>query len=266
MFETLTQKKQRSFTFKLLAIGSGALHVTIGGAFILMGMWQIEEIARPSRGLAMASSFSIAQSGGSPKAAPEPKMLTKLTPKKEVIKERRQPSKQTIKASEVTETASHSSEAAGDGNGLGTGVGQGKGDGKGLGDGPPGLGLGIIVCTGDDCTPPPLPTTKRAEPPKQVGSTVLSSLKRISGTPQILPPSRTQSAMRSGGNTKIVAVVRLCLNAQGEVNRQSILKSSGYAQYDAKLLSEIRRWRYSPYLANGKPIAICSQVTFVYSQ
>lgn len=44
------------------------------------------------------------------------------------------------------------------------------------------------------------------------------------------------------------------------------LRSTGFPAYDEKILRELRQWQYRPFLVNGKPVAVCTAVTFIYSQ
>ena len=61
-----------------------------------------------------------------------------------------------------------------------------------------------------------------------------------------------------------VAVVKMCLNARGSVDRLAILKTSGYPGYDAKLKAHMQTWQYRPFRVNGKPVRVCTAVTFIY--
>ncbi|MBL4633839.1 MAG: hypothetical protein JKY56_08195, partial [Kofleriaceae bacterium] len=174
--------------FRLLAIGSGIIHVAIGGALIIAGMWQIEEISRPNRGVVMAATLpGMASSGGSPKAA-EPKALVK--PKKKIVREERQP---TDRKPEKTDPSTETNSQTGDSNGSGgNGEGEGPGEGSGSGDNPgPGNGeggLGIIICL-ENCNLPSAPKAVIEDAPKHLPPTVLSELTRVSGEAQVQPPS-----------------------------------------------------------------------------
>jgi len=46
----------------------------------------------------------------------------------------------------------------------------------------------------------------------------------------------------------------------------TVLKSSGFPAYDARLVDEVRRWRYTPFVIDGRPTPVCSVVQFVYNQ
>ena len=60
---------------------------------------------------------------------------------------------------------------------------------------------------------------------------------------------------------------KLCLSADGNVAAVNQIKSTGFGQYDAKILSTIRtQWKYRPYVVNGKAVPVCTAVTFIYSQ
>ena len=42
------------------------------------------------------------------------------------------------------------------------------------------------------------------------------------------------------------------------------LESSGYRAYDRKITGEMRQWIYKPYKQNGRAIAVCTAVAFIY--
>jgi len=43
------------------------------------------------------------------------------------------------------------------------------------------------------------------------------------------------------------------------------LKPTGFADYDAKITRGLNTWRYRPYVKDGKAIAVCTGVTFIYA-
>ena len=47
---------------------------------------------------------------------------------------------------------------------------------------------------------------------------------------------------------------------------RNMLKSTGFGAYDSKIQSEMRSWRYRPYMMNGRAVPVCTAVTFIYSQ
>lgn len=72
--------------------------------------------------------------------------------------------------------------------------------------------------------------------------------------------------MAASGKTKLVTTYKLCVDAAGAVSKVSMLKSSGLPGYDAKISSTMKTWRYSPYLIDGVAKAVCTAVTFIYTQ
>ena len=46
-----------------------------------------------------------------------------------------------------------------------------------------------------------------------------------------------------------------------------MLKSTGFPGYDQTITSTIKgTWRYRPFMVNGRAAAVCTAVTFIYSQ
>ncbi len=89
---------------------------------------------------------------------------------------------------------------------------------------------------------------------------------RIRGTTQISPPAKVRLAIARKGNPETVAVVKMCLTKNGKVANLEKIRSSGYPAYDQLILSQMRRWRYRPFVINAKPAAVCTVVRFVYRQ
>lgn len=81
-----------------------------------------------------------------------------------------------------------------------------------------------------------------------------------------MPDDFVKRAMQSAGETRVIASAKLCIDTAGEVSEVRILKSSGYPSYDETIVSEMNQWAYRPYEIDGKPVAVCTAVTFIYSQ
>ncbi len=257
MFEHALETKQSRKP--LFAIVSLVVHLALGGLLLVLSLWEVHEIQRPSRGVAVANLIGLPPPSGGGEAKATPKRVERK-PEKRIVRNSRQPSDVN---SEKPATDSGSSGAGeGDGEGPGTGIGP---DGPGTGG--PGLGIGLDLCMDPDlCAPPPVPVAKPPQAPKVVPAAVLGRLHRIAGEAQIGPPSSTRNAMSRKAQHELTAILLLCLDKGGAVNKQHLIRSSGYPEYDSKLLSGVRRWRYQPYRANGKPVAICTQLTFRYQQ
>ena len=81
----------------------------------------------------------------------------------------------------------------------------------------------------------------------------------------IAPDEATRKAIRNSNKDRVIASFKLCIDTRGDIASITMLKSSGFPRYDAKLQSEIGAWRYSPYQLNGAAVAVCTAVTFIYA-
>jgi hypothetical protein len=108
--------------------------------------------------------------------------------------------------------------------------------------------------------PPPAPLAPQIVPPA-----ALEKL-RISGVKQIEPDLETKAQISADHRDRVVASLKLCVAVDGIVSAVSLLKSSQYDAYDAKLAADIKNWKYKPFLVNGKAVPVCTAVTFIYSQ
>jgi outer membrane biosynthesis protein TonB len=90
---------------------------------------------------------------------------------------------------------------------------------------------------------------------------------RIAGEKMITPDDVTKTEINRSGKTRIIGSFKLCLTVGGAIQNVTMLKSTGFPAYDNKILSTMKgTWRYRPYNVNGKPVPVCTAVTFVYSQ
>ena len=103
-------------------------------------------------------------------------------------------------------------------------------------------------------------------PARSVASVALDA-NRIAGDKNIVPDDATQTEMRRRGSDKAIGAFKLCLAASGDIGSVSLIKSTGFAEYDWKIQTTIRnKWRYKPFLVNGQASPVCTAVRFVYSQ
>jgi hypothetical protein len=114
-------------------------------------------------------------------------------------------------------------------------------------------------------TPPPvmpvIPKLPRIIPPAALEAS------RIAGDPQIEPDDVTKTEIQRSGQDRIIGTFKICLAATGDVTSVTTLKHTGFAAYDSKIASTIRSsWRYRPFSIDNTPTAVCTAVTFVYSQ
>ena len=101
--------------------------------------------------------------------------------------------------------------------------------------------------------------------PHNVPPTLLEG-QRIAGERNIVPDDVTKVEIQRSGKTKIIGAFKLCVDANGVVTSVDQLKSTGFSAYDAKIKTAMHAWRYRPYRINGKDAAVCTAVTFIYSQ
>jgi len=85
---------------------------------------------------------------------------------------------------------------------------------------------------------------------------------RIAGDKRITPPEEIKAL--SPGSLK--SSYKFCLAETGEVSDVKVLQPSPYRMYDEDVIRKILRWKFQPYLEDGKAIAVCSAITLIYSQ
>ena len=112
---------------------------------------------------------------------------------------------------------------------------------------------------------PPEPPKPPPAPPKQavVQPQILKGL-RTRGETAIHPPRDVYQQMARDRDYKTSGILKVCITATGAISSVSVLKSTGYAAYDAALVDGARGWSYRPYTADGVPVPVCSSVTFQY--
>jgi len=94
----------------------------------------------------------------------------------------------------------------------------------------------------------------------------MAELQRVSGAPEVVPPTNVVSDFESKGMSNITSITKLCLDSTGAIVEQKMLKSSGYPDYDARIEAAIRDWRFKPYELDGEAIAVCTSATFIYKK
>jgi serine/threonine protein kinase len=103
-------------------------------------------------------------------------------------------------------------------------------------------------------------------PPQTVLPTALDA-NRVAGEKDIMPDERTQADIHRSGVEKIVGSYKVCISTEGTIAAVTQLKSTGFPSYDATIQDTIRgKWRYRPYLVNGKATPVCTAVRFIYLQ
>jgi len=104
--------------------------------------------------------------------------------------------------------------------------------------------------------PPPVGPVQQAVTP------IALERLRLTGTKQIEPDATTRGQMIGAGKLSVLASIKLCVNVRGRVASATLHKPSGFPDYDAKLLREVRTWTFKPYLISHNPVEVCTTTTF----
>lgn len=268
MFDALVRPAPRRRLRTLLIGTSLVVHGVVAFGLIVAGMWKIEKVESVRTPVSLAAVVVPGDSGGGGAPRPATPLRAKTPPPKVIPRDTIQPvAKVETEVKPVVEAADV---VALDGTGLGSDVpGNGTG-GDGRGRLPP-IGSG---CTGDDCGTGTGTDTRKVKPPCEgdacaprkrvtVAPNIASGL-RISGNDQIVAPDAVRLTMMHEGKQQVTAAVLLCIDTAGRVDQASVKRSTGYPEYDAKLLREMRSWRYRAYEVDGKATPACTSVVLVY--
>jgi hypothetical protein len=245
---------------KPLLVASVLIHAGAFTALAISAMWRIDKLPLDDRG-GVVASFQMPQDTGGGAAQARPKLVPKKEEKKIVkpdvtVQPEHRKDKQDLDTTDkdVGEQLGNSTQGP-PGNGTG-------GDGKGK------------LEPNGECEAPPCEQTKKEEPivekkkeePKIKKPVLIeeSKAKRISGNSRIEAPNDVKVSMQRAGDEKVLGTTKLCVDTSGNVVSAKTAKSTGYDPYDDKLVSEMSRWRYSPYVVDGEAMPFCTYITLVY--
>jgi len=113
---------------------------------------------------------------------------------------------------------------------------------------------------------PPPPSQSKKRPIVLAKGSKLLEGKRIAGERAIIPDDMTRQAMAEAMVSKVVGTFRICLDETGHPESVMPMRSTTFAEYDAKILAAMRQWVYSPYQIDDVPVPVCTTVTFIYTQ
>jgi hypothetical protein len=122
----------------------------------------------------------------------------------------------------------------------------------------------------EEVLPFPPPPSRRNETPDEPERIELPSLyveaKRIAGETMLAPDDQTKTDIQRSRIRRITGSFRLCLDKTGHPEQILPIRSTGFPAYDRELILGMQRWAYAPFLDDGKPMAVCTGITFIYSQ
>lgn len=249
MFESI--QPQRRPRPRLLLLVSIAAHAGALALLVSTALWQIDKLEVAD------SPLMVAAGPGAPISA---------GPEEAAAPEKPKPPKPHHTTKDLTQKGDKKAEPDDDGGGDSPATGDGAGSG---GDG---LGIGQFACgEGGACssildqpTAPAAPPKRKVEEERVVVSHLIEG-SRIEGNPRIEPPDSVRQAMVRLSQQKVDGAVKMCLDRAGNVRSLRILRSTGHAEYDQRLLAGMRTWRYRPYrLDSGAAVPVCTVVTFIY--
>jgi protein TonB len=111
--------------------------------------------------------------------------------------------------------------------------------------------------------PAPAPAPATPSTPKLVPAVELEKNRTAGERRPPLPAGARRLATRDRVDRFSIGV-RLCLSDSGAPTEVTLLKPSVYDDANAKVLADVRAWRFKPYLVNGKPAAVCTGLLFIY--
>jgi protein TonB len=230
-----------------------AAHFALAFALFAIGVWHIDQLPAGRHVTAALAVMSLpASGGGGPIAARKVDVVRK--PVHQLVQPVPKP-EQVV--AQVATTAPAETPGEGSGDGSGSGIDPG---GTGACAVPP---CGLVDLAHADPPRPPDPPPL-VTPPKFVPPVVIEAL-RIAGETQIHPAANTATEILRDGRSRVTAAFRVCLTAGGDVASVALALSTKYPAYDALLADGLRAWRYRPYLVDGRPTAVCGNVTFIYA-
>jgi len=247
MFESIQRpRRPRPRILFLLSIGAHAAALVL---LVAAGLWRVDKLEVADSPLMVAAGPGAPMSAG-----PEEEAEPERKPDRRKNRVRRD-----LPASQRAESAPDDQGGGGDGE---SGDDTSGGDGNGIGLFPCGEGgsCSSVLDAPAEKAPPP----RKPEPERIVLSHLIEG-SRIEGNPRIAPPESVRQAMARLGQEKLHGTVNMCLDRTGNVRSLRILRSTGHAEYDQRLLAGMRTWRYHPYKLNGgAAVPICTVVTFIY--
>ena len=252
MFDSTLAKPARRGRLGVLV--SVSLHIGLGAALLVSSFWKIDRLEAKTTPVTFSNVAALPMPPGA--AAPPPPPASKS---KAVKRPRPTEITQPVETPKPPEPEATAEPSDGDPDGEEGGETGGKVGGTpgGKGDLPGGDPNGVI---GGD----PNLRTDAAPVKTQIVPAVMLEGARVSGRAQIPLPEPVVAVLRGQGLRGTKAVVKLCLDQGGVPQSTTMLTGTGFDAADTRILSEMKGWRYRPYLVNGRPVGVCTSIVFQY--
>ena len=250
-------RPRRSLARRWVVIVSLIVHAVAIGAYVVVGMLRIERL-KPDRGrISVAVGMELPDTGGGPEPGSKPKDVVKKKDKPKIeVDVPVQPTKDTSKISNEGQPATTTS----------TTTGTGPSTGPTTGDTPTKTGG---ECTGEDCKKPETtkvePVVKKTKTPTPMAPPDFKRLRKTSDADAAIQPSdNDKTAILRSGNTVVRGSVWVCIDETGRVSSTKLTGSTGYSDYDDRLVRGTRTWEYRPAIQDGVAVPTCSNVNFTF--
>lgn len=211
------------------------VHVAALAAGVVHSLWQVEEMALPAVQVTLTAAVP-------PPPPPPPPPARRASPTKTTPRNP-EPKPETLVQPKETPKEPPAEEPAGSEDDAAEGEAGGE-----VG----GVAGGVVGGVVGSPAPPPPPRV--AAGPKMVSPQIGSRQLLINPQSPAYRPKIPRALATSGQS--FVAVVRMCVSAQGAVTGVSVMKGAG-AAIDSQLPSVLGRWRYKPLLIDGRPTPFC---------
>jgi len=93
-----------------------------------------------------------------------------------------------------------------------------------------------------------------------------AQLHRTKGNKLVVPDDESKLAIQKAGISRVIGTFQFCIDESGHVGDLALLRSTSVPPYDSKILRELSHWEFKPYIDDGKPVPVCTAVTFIYTQ
>ena len=115
--------------------------------------------------------------------------------------------------------------------------------------------------------PPAAPVAPPAAPARKDYKPVpLAELEklRIGGDRQPELPRNVKQIMNRDSVKAVMIAAKTCINEQGTVASVTLMKGSEYDEANNKIVGDIKKWRFKPYMSGGVATPVCTAVMLNY--